>query len=73
MAPSKVKIFDGNTGHGRVKAVCSDLCSEIWPPVENADFKADAFKVGTDFFAWINRFWVKKSIPADKPEIFGAV
>ena len=73
MAPSKVKIFDGNTGHGRVKAVCSDLCSEIWPPLEKADFKVVAGKVGTDFFAWINRFWVKKAIPGDKSEIFEAV
>ena len=73
MAPSKVKIFDGKTGHGGFEPVCSDLCSEIWPPSEKADFKAVANKVGTDFFNWINRFWVKKSIPGEKPGIFEAV
>ena len=73
MPPSKVKIFDGKASHGRVKAVCSDLCSKIWPPLEKADFEVVAHKVGADFFAWIDRFWVKKSIPGDKPGIFEAV
>ena len=73
MPPSKVKIFDGKTGHGGLEPVCSDLCSEIWPPLEKADFKAVANKVSTAFFAWIGRFWVKIQILGDKLGIFGTV
>ena len=73
MAPSKVQIFDGKTGHGRVKVLFSDLCSKNWPPSGNADLEAVDIKVDADFFVWINRFWAKNSMTGDKPGIIPAV